>query len=245
MKITETKSDLPNTCPIKEVMGVFIPNINVNLPNRNGFIYTLIGSGGSGKTSLLLSMFKSSRFYRCKFDNIYLFTPQSSFLSVEKHPFSNHDKVYHELTPDTLYTIYDELIDLKQTNLENGIPPEYNLVIIDDFANTLKDIDLIKTINTMLIKARHLNTAFIFTLQSYNLFPLVLRKQITNMTLFKTKNNKEWDVVTGELLNMTRDNAVQLFDYMYDKNYNHLDYDTVESKMYKNFNILNIDNGTK
>ena len=54
MKIVETPSDLPNTAPIKEVMGVYIPNINENIPHRNGFIYTLIGSGGSGKTSLLL-----------------------------------------------------------------------------------------------------------------------------------------------------------------------------------------------
>ena len=240
MKITEIPSNLPNTSPIKETMDVFIPNINEHLPHRNGFIYTLIGSGGSGKTSLLLSMFKSSKFYRSKFDNIYLFTPQSSFLSVEKHPFSNHEKVYHELTTEVLVDIYDELIDLKTNNLEDGIPTEYNLVIIDDFANSLKNNDLIKALNTMLIKARHLNTAFIFTLQSYNLFPLVLRKQITNMTLFKTKNNKEWDIVTGELLNMTRDNAVELFNYLYDKPYTHLDVDTVGNKLFKNFNPLQL-----
>ena len=241
MKIVETPSDLPNTAPIKEVMGVYIPNINENIPHRNGFIYTLIGSGGSGKTSLLLSMFKSSRFYRSKFDNIYLITPQSSFLSVEKHPFSQHDKVFHELIPELLQVIYEELSNLKQSNLKDGIPPEYNLVIIDDYANHLKDTTLIKSLNKMLIKARHLNTAFVFTLQSYNLFPLTLRKQITNMTLFKPKNQQEWNTVTGELLNMTKDNGVLLYDYIYDKNYNHLDVDTVESKIYKNFNLLTID----
>ncbi len=241
MRITETKSDLPNTAPIKEVMDVYIPNINEHLPNRNGFIYTLIGSGGSGKTSLLLSMFKSSRFYRSKFDNIYLLTPQSSFLSVEKHPFSGHDKVYHELTPETLETIYDEVSELKETNINEGIPPEYNLVIIDDYANHLKDNTLIKSLNKMLIKARHLNTAFVFTLQSYNLFPLTLRKQITNMTLFKPKNQQEWHVVTSELLNMTKDHAIELYDYVYDKNYQHMDVDTVESKVYKNYNILKIE----
>ena len=242
MKITETPSDLPNTAPIKEVMDVYIPNINEHLPHRNGFIYTLIGSGGSGKTSLLLSMFKSSRFYRAKFDNIYLITPQSSFLSVRDHPFGTHGKVYHELTPELLDIIYDELSNLKESNIEQGIPPEYNLVIIDDYANHLKDNVLIKHLNRMLIKARHLNTAFVFTLQSYNLFPLTLRKQITNMTLFKPKNQQEWTVVTSELLNMTKDNAVELYDYVYDKNYNHLDVDTVENKLFKNFNTLSIDN---
>ena len=30
--------------------------------------------------------------YKGKFHNIYLFTPSSSFNSVEKHPFENLDK---------------------------------------------------------------------------------------------------------------------------------------------------------
>ena len=55
MKITEIKNDLPKTKPIKEIMSVFIPNINSNLPNRNGAIYAIIGSPGSGKTNLLFS----------------------------------------------------------------------------------------------------------------------------------------------------------------------------------------------
>ena len=42
MKITETKNDLPKTKPIKEIMSVFIPNINPNLPNRNGAILRLL-----------------------------------------------------------------------------------------------------------------------------------------------------------------------------------------------------------
>ena len=54
MKISETKSDLPKTRPIKEIMNVFIPNINKNLPNRNGAIYAIIGSPGSGKIKLVI-----------------------------------------------------------------------------------------------------------------------------------------------------------------------------------------------
>ena len=42
MKITEIKNDLPKPKPIKEIMSVFIPNINSNLPNRNGAIYAII-----------------------------------------------------------------------------------------------------------------------------------------------------------------------------------------------------------
>ncbi len=94
-------------------MDINIINVNENIPHRNGFIY-VTGSGGSGKSSLLLSMFKSTKFYRKKFDNIYLFTPRSSFLSVEKHSFETHDKVYHDLSIPILNSIYEELNDLKQ-----------------------------------------------------------------------------------------------------------------------------------
>jgi hypothetical protein len=49
MHITETKNDLPKTTPLKEIMTLFIPNVNSNIPNRNGAIYAIIGSPGSGK----------------------------------------------------------------------------------------------------------------------------------------------------------------------------------------------------
>ena len=71
MIITEIPNDLPHTNPIRERMDVYIPKINENLPRRNGFVYALISAGGGGKTSLLLSMFKSPKYYRCKFDNIF------------------------------------------------------------------------------------------------------------------------------------------------------------------------------
>ena len=59
MKITEVNNDLPNMNPIKERMDIYIPKINENLPRRNGFVYALIGAGGSGKSSLMLSMLLS------------------------------------------------------------------------------------------------------------------------------------------------------------------------------------------
>lgn len=241
MKITEIKNDLPNMNPIKEKMDIYIPKINENLPRRNGFVYALIGAGGSGKSSLMLSMFKSPQYYRCKFDNIFYFTPASSFLSVEKHPFSHHDKVYHDLDTETLESIYDELLQLKEEALINGCPLEHSLIVIDDFANDLKDKDICQKINKAIVKTRHLNCCWIFTLQSYTLFPKVLRKQITNATIFKPNNNEEWESINHELLNMNKTNLINLYNYCFDKPYTHLDIDTKENKLYKNFNLLNIE----
>ena len=221
--------------PVKEVMNIKIPDIIDGVPNRNGFIWVLTGSGGSGKTSLMLNFFKRKELYRNKFHNVYYICPMSSFLSVEKHPFDGHDKVHHELTVGLLEGIYQELCDKKESDEDT----EYNCIIIDDMASTLKENDIQKQLNKMLIKARHINCAFIFTLQSYYYFPKILRKQITNITIFKPKNVEEWNSISKELLNMNKEDALTLYNYVYDEPYTHLDLDTVDNKVYKNFNLLN------
>ena len=241
MEIKEIDSGLKIKSGIKEKMEIKIQNINENIPHRNGFIYALCGSGGSGKSSLLLSMFKSTKFYRKKYDNIYLFTPKSSFLSVEKHPFEKHNKVFHELDIETLDEIYNELNDFKENSINEGIDIENSIIIIDDYANALKDNELTIYLNKMIIKARHLSCCFLFTLQSYYLLPLILRKQITNCSIFKPKNKKEWETIADELLNLNKENALQLNNYIFDKPYNHLDIDTLNNNIYKNFNKLEID----
>jgi hypothetical protein len=241
MEIKEIDSGLKIKSGIKEKMEIKIQNINENIPHRNGFIYALCGSGGSGKSSLLLSMFKSTKFYRKKYDNIYLFTPKSSFLSVEKHPFEKHNKVFHELDIETLDEIYNELNDFKENSINEGIDIENSIVIIDDYANALKDNELTIYLNKMIIKARHLSCCFLFTLQSYYLLPLILRKLITNCSIFKPKNKKEWETIADELLNLNKENALQLNNYIFDKPYNHLDIDTLNNNIYKIFNKLEID----
>ena len=108
-------------------------------------------------------------------------------------------------------------------------------------ADSLKEAGVQEMLNKMLIKARHLNTCFIFTLQSYYYFPKILRKQITNISIFKPKNTEEWESIAKELLGMKKDDAITLYDFIYDKEYTHLDLDTVENLKYKNFNLLNIE----
>ena len=238
--IIETKNEeLPKKLkPVKEVMDIFIPNIINGIPNRNGFVWVLCGSGGSGKTSLLLNFFKRKELYRCKFDNVFYICPMSSFLSVEKHPFSDHPKVYHELTVDLLESIYKQLCDMKENHEEDGI--QYNCLIIDDFADSLKNNAVQLQLNKMLIKARHLSFAFIFTLQSYYYYPKTLRKQITNISIFKPENTEEWLSITKELLKMNGDDGLTLEDYIFDESYNHLDINTVTDELFKNFNLLEI-----
>lgn len=228
--------------PIKEVMDIYIPDIADGISRRNGMIYLLVGSGGSGKTSLLLSQFKKGGAYNKKFHNLYYFCPASSFDSVANHPFKDHDKVYHELTMDILDELKGELSNIKEQNQKEGGEPEYNCVIIDDFANDLKDKGIQRALNAMLIKARHLNTSFIFTLQSYLYMPKILRKQITYCTIFRPRNSEEWETLRKEILQLNEADAKKLFDYCFDQPYQHLDVDAFENRFYKNFNPLEITN---
>ena len=239
----EVNRDIKVTKPIKEKMDKYVKDIPDGISRRNGMIYLLVGSGGSGKTSLLLNQFRRGGSYHRKFHNLYLFTPSISFMSVKDHPFEKHDKIYHELTRDNLEELSSELKDRKEEyDDDDDEEMEYNCVIIDDFASSLKEKDVQKLLNTMLIKARHLNTCFIFTLQSYMYFPKMLRKQTTYATIFKPKNREEWNTVNQELLQMKEEDAKKIYDYVFGQEYSHLDIDTIENKMYRNFNPLIITN---
>jgi hypothetical protein len=235
----EVNHDIKSIKPVKEKMDKYVKDIPDGISRRNGMIYLLVGSGGSGKTSLLLNQFRKGGSYHKKFHNLYLFTPSISFMSVKNHPFEKHDKVYHELTRDTLEDLHSELKERKEDyDDDDEDEMEYNCVVIDDFASSLKEKDVQKLLNTMLIKARHLNTCFIFTLQSYMYFPKMLRKQTTYATIFKPKNREEWNTVNQELLQMKEEDARKIYDYVFGQEYSHLDIDTIENKLYRNFNPL-------
>ena len=245
--------------PIKERMDINIPGvINENIPRRNGQLYVLTGSGGSGKSSLLMNMFKSKLFYRNIFNNIFYICPSASFQSVDKHPFEKHDKVYHELTVDLLEDIYNQLIAIKElatkkkekkkkvfdeeddpnNSEDESSEIQYSCIIIDDMASSLKDNAINKQLNKMIIKSRHICCSFIITLQNYYYLPKILRRQLTYITVFKPQNIESWNDVCDELLNMNKDDALTLFNYVFDKQYNHIDVDLISSIYYKNFNKL-------
>jgi hypothetical protein len=234
----EVNKSMPKTKPIKEKMDKYVPDIIDGVARRNGTIALYVGSGGSGKTSYLLNQMKTV--YKKKFHHIYYFCPSSSFASVKNHAFEKHDKVYNELDADTLEEIKGEMTQRKD-EMEDGDEQEYSLILIDDFANNLKDKLLLRTLNSMLIKARHLNCFFIFTVQSYLYFAKILRKQLTWCSIFSgVRNKEEWRTIREELLKMNEEDAKKLYDYVFDEPYNHLDLDLFEEKIYKNGNLLDI-----
>jgi len=233
----EENKEIAKQKPIKEKMNIYLDDIPEGISRKNGMIYCITGSGGSGKSSLFLSQFRKNGAYHRKFDHLYYFCPMVSFESVQNHPFKKHDKVYHEFNAEALEELYDEL---KKRKEETEDDQEYSMVIIDDFASSLKDKDILKILNQMFLKARHLNCSFVLLVQVWNYIPLILRKQVTYATIFKPRSGEEFESIRKELLQMKQEDAEKVFDYCFNEPYQHLDIDAFEGKLYKNFNLLKI-----
>ena len=118
---------------------------------------------------------------------------------------------------------------------------QYSCIIFDDQADALKNNAINTQLNKMIIKARHICCSFIFTLQSYFYMPKILRKQITYITIFKPKNIEEWNTIAGELMNLNKDDALKVFNYVFNEPYAHIDIDLITNIYYKNFNLLKFD----
>lgn len=240
--ITETHNDaIPKGKVIKENMNVLIKGVPDGISNRNGMIFLLAGSGGSGKSNFLFNLLTSKELYRNKFDKIHYFCPENSFLSVTNHPLKKHPRVYHELTIDALEGIIDEIEANKiQADSDPDEEMEHSLIIIDDFAGVLKAKQMQHFLNKTLTRARHLQCGFIFTVQSYLYLHLHIRKQLTWVTIFKPKSKVEWEKIAAELISLTKDDSLKLSQYVFDVPYSHLDVDLVNSKYYHNCNPMQL-----
>ena len=86
-------------------------------------------------------------------------------------------------------------MQIKSDNIRDEYEVETSCLIIDDYASDLKDKELITILKRFCTKSRYLSCAIIFTLQAYNMFPLVLRKMLTNITMFKPKNKVEMESI--------------------------------------------------
>jgi thymidine kinase len=136
------------------------------------------GKMGQGKTSLTVSLLKTV-FKKC-FETIYVVMPPSSRASIEKDIFKKEikeDQLYDELTESYLMEIYEKL----QANSSEGWN---SLLIIDDFQAQLKEKQIVKTLQKIITKMRHLRTTIFILNQNFQALPKSLRELITNLLIF-------------------------------------------------------------
>jgi hypothetical protein len=199
------------------------------LPNINTCVL-FIGTPGSGKTSLMISILK---YYNQLFDNIFLY---SSSLSTLPKSFINN------LNDDHIYESMDNLDELL-TELSST---QYkSLFIFDDMMRHFKSHD--KSLSNLIQNRRHIGggcTIWILT-QKLREIPLNIRTGVSDIIFFngssKIKTELESlydDYITG----LSKNEFISLIKYIFsdNKNHNFLYYNINSNQYHKNFNLLDL-----
>lgn len=205
------------------------------LPNK-AFAAALIGSAGSGKTSLMVNLLTNENMYKQCFDHIHLICPKSSMNSLKDDIWDSHpaDKIHNTMDAMTLITI-----EKKTKDRANHKPdPETTLIVIDDMTVFLKQKSVEEKLREMIFNRRHNYTSIIVLVQSYIAMPLDLRKTLSHFFMFKPRNKKEAEAIWEELMFVPRNVGEELLRFAFREPYDFLMGDCTTGEMYRNFNRI-------
>lgn len=191
-----------------------------------------IGRPGSGKTSLITSMFKSKELFHHVFHNIHLFQPSHSRGSMKDDIFDSIDRKYDELNVENLTAVMDEIKDED---------PKYNnCIIFDDVTASLKDKGVKKLLKNIIFNRRHMRTSIFFLVQTYLSIERDIRKLFSNLIIFKVAK-KELETIFEEHFEHNEDLAKPISKFVFDVPYNFLFINTDSGRMFKNFDEIILD----
>jgi len=211
-----------NEHPLTELLNVY------------GFL-CLIGRPGSGKSSMAISLMtqKSPKIYRKTHHHVIVMMPANSIASLKKNPFEclPSENIYNELNDKTINQVYSNIDKASSSD-------EKTLLFIDDMTSDLKKSKfIIDTLKKLIYNRRHLKLNIIITAQSYVNMPLDIRKNITNLILFKP-SKKEFQIIFDELVEAKKELFEKVMKISYDKIHNFLFINVPSQKMFKNFDEL-------
>jgi len=236
MIIKEEKNPLEVTVPKMSCEQEFNPPAPAPLINKP-HVYIYVGSKGSGKTSLAVSLLtskKKNRAYYKNQHNVILNIPENSLHSIDNKLIKDHEKMYHEFNLEFLE-------DVEEMVTESAYDDEFSMVLIDDSGSKLKDKFLAKVLTGLIYKHRHHLASYHLLVQSFVDVPLSIRKNIDGAFFFRPINSKQSTAFIEEYLgDLSRDEVQELFAYVFDKKGNFLfvKTSTLPFEYYKNFNRL-------
>jgi hypothetical protein len=179
------------------------------LPMRS----VLLGPSGSGKTVLLVSMILD--IYRDCFARIYIWSP-SVFVDQSWEPVKKYIDKDLKINSDKEKLYFDEY---RHEDLENVINTQYKLIdhmkkqdykklyniliVIDDFADNPSFTRHSKLLHSLYTRGRHLMISTITSTQVFNALSTIIRKNITQLYVYKLRNYKDLEAVLEELSALT------------------------------------------
>lgn len=208
------------------------PQIEYPLPDKS-FFMTLIGSAGSGKTSLMVNMLRSPQMYKKAYHHVHLVIPPHSLASLDLKMFKKHDKCYDELDFKTLDGIHEKAMEASDEE-------EFSLLVIDDQTAALKDRDVQRLMKLLIYNRRHLRLSIIMLVQSYNAIPLPVRKTISHFAMLRPRNKKEYEAIFKELIFLDPQTADTLMRFVFRERYDFLYCDVEKSLFFRNFDRIKL-----
>lgn len=176
-----------------------------SLPMRS----VLLGPSGSGKTVLLVSMILD--LYRDCFARIYIWSP-SVFVDQSWEPVKKYiekdlkintdkEKIYFD---DYRHEDLEKVIDTQYKLIDHMKKQEYKklyniLIVIDDFADNPSFTRHSKLLHSLYTRGRHLMISTITSTQVFNALSPIIRKNITQLYVYKLRNYKDLEAVLEEL----------------------------------------------
>ena len=236
MKITEYESDFKYEVPQMGCDNMLSKQIKDPLPNGMCPFMVFIGSAGSGKTSLALSLLTNKDAYHKTFHNIFVVMPPNSRASVKGNIFDKlpEDQVFDELTPEVLQHV-------KAAAEAESAEKHYTLLFMDDVAIALKDKTIEKLLKELIFNRRHLRLFIWCMVQSYNSMPLSIRKNISHACIFKPRNKKELTLLFDEIMSHSKEEVEAMARHIWKEPFSFMFIDANTGKVYRNFNELSVE----
>lgn len=220
--------------------AIISENITDPLPNT-AFFMGIIGSAGSGKTSLLVNFLTNKDMYSKAFDHVHLFCPKTSLGSLKDDIWEGHpaDKMHDVLN----YTALDKMEQTCRERAQEKPKPKTTLVVIDDMTVFLKQKDVDEKLRALVYNRRHLYLSIMILVQSYNAMPLALRKTLSHFFLFRPRNKREAEAIWEELMFVPKTTGAALLRFTFRDKYDFLMGNCGTGEFYRNFNLIDIDDG--
>tara|TARA_R100001163_G_scaffold32976_1_gene25559 strand:- start:13257 stop:14012 length:756 start_codon:yes stop_codon:yes gene_type:complete len=205
--------------------------IHPNLPNlKKGFVIALIGNRNCGKTTLYTNLLLNPNMLnRENYDNAFIISPTIYNDRSAKH--------LRDAFKGSLYDKYNDgivgdIVEYQQAFSDEDKPR--SILIIDDSVGFKTN-----KLNYLATRSRHNNLNLIFSVQQTKAIKKVVRNNLTDVFIFKTKNKKELQDIYEEWGAMygSYDEFLKMYKYATKEPYNFL-YLKLESnpqKAFKNF----------
>jgi hypothetical protein len=214
------------------------------LPGNN-IVYAIVGKKGSGKSTLVLSLFNSEKAFKRRFNYVWMFSPTAQGdPKYEKlvEELTNANQFFDTCTDTILSGVLDRIRLINERWKRDHAKKEIRHVLLLD--DCMSDLSPSKQamLSRIVVTSRHLHCSVIIASQKYNAIPTLIRAQLDLISCFKSYNTRE---VTTLQEDISIDPAAfyEIYEYCTDgpHSFMHVNLLTNPVTFYKRFDELDLD----